>query len=174
MTTKLKVTLIDIDGNRSDFISTDLAHDVMFPVQGGKLLYLSRISSLEILEENSIPGYWEGVAALAFTGKPLAAGLATLAYEKTTCLSEIQFYGDDNVYLMLADECVCEKVEQILQYIRFYGSYKENLPGTFGRLFSIGSYYTGFLTAAFTLIFLGLLFLLGVFIIILLDYLIYG
>ena len=174
MTTKLKVTLIDIDGNRSDFISTDLAHDVMFPEHGGKLLYLSRISSLEVLEENSIPGYWEGAATLAFTGRPLAAGLATLVYEKTTCLSEIQFYGDDNVYLMLADERVCEKVQKILQCIRFNGSYKENLPGAFGRLFNIGSYYTGFLTATITLMFIGLLFLLGVFILLLLNHFIYG
>ena len=174
MTRKFTATLVDTDGNRRDFITTDLLHDVMFPKYGGKLLYLSRISSLEVLEANTIPGYWEGIAALAFTGRPLAGGLATLVYEKTTCLSEIQFYGDDNVYLLVADERICEKVQKILQKIRFYGSYKENLPGTFGRLLNIGSYYTNFLTATITLLFLGLLFLLGVLILVLISHFSYG
>ena len=174
MTRKFTATLVDTDGNRRDFITTDLLHDVMFPKYGGKLLYLSRISSLEVLEANAIPGYWEGIATMAFTGRPLEGGLATLVYEKTTCLSEIQFYGDDNVYLLVADERICEKVQKILQHIRFYGSYKENLPGTFGRLFNIGSYYTNFLTATITLLFLGLLFLLGVLILVLISHFSYG
>ena len=169
MTRKFIATLVDTDGNRRDFITTDLLHDVMFPKYGGKLLYLSRISSLEVLEANAIPGYWEGIATMAFTGRPLAGGLATLVYEKTTCLSEIQFYGDDNVYLLVADERICEKVQKILQHIRFYGSYKENLPGTFGRSFNIGSYYTNFVTAVITLLLLGLLFLLGVSILVLIG-----
>ena len=169
MTTKFTATLVDTDGERSDFITGDLSHDVMFPKYGGKLFYLSRISSIEILEADSIPGYWEGIATLALTGRPLAGGLATLVYEKTTCLSEIQFYGDDNVYLLVADEQVCEKIQKILQHIRFYGSYNENLPGTLGRLFNIGSYYTNLLTAAITLLIFGLLFLLGVLILVLIG-----
>lgn len=169
MTTKFTVTLVEADGKRSDFITGDLSHDVMFPKYGGKLLYLSRISSIEVLEEDSIPGYWEGAVTLMLTGRPLAGGLATLVYEKTTCLSEIKFYGDENVYLLVADEQVCEKVQKILQHIRFYGSYTENLPGPFGRSFNIGSYYTNFLTAAITLLFLGLLFLLGVLILVLIG-----
>lgn len=169
MTTKFTATLVDTDGERSDFITGDLSHDVMFPKYGGKLLYLSRISNIEVLEANSIPGYWEGIATLALTGRPLAGGLATLVYEKTTCLSEIQFYGDDNVYLLVADERICEKVQRILQHIRLYGSYTENLPGPFGRSFNIGSYYTNFVTAVITLLFLGLLFLLGVSILVLIG-----
>lgn len=161
MTEKYRATLIDHDGTRVEYISTDLSHDVMFPIRGGELLYLSRISYIKVLEEDTVPGSWQALATLAFTGRPFAAGLASLVYEKTTCLAEIGFYGDKESYLLLTNERVCEKVQRIHQNIRFYGSYKEHFPGTFGRIMNIGSYYVNFWTTLLTLLMIGMLCLTG-------------
>lgn len=162
MSDKFYATLIHPDGTRWGFVTSDLSHDVMFPDKRcGKLLYLSRIRSVRQIEYRITPDRGMAVMVLAFTGRPFFAGLAALANEKTTCLSEIQFYGDEQTYLLLTNERVTDKIEVILQDIRFYGSYKENLPTAAGRIFNIGSYYIGLIPFVICLLFLGMLCLTG-------------
>ena len=173
MSEKFHATLIHPNGTRLDFVTSDLSQDVMFPdKRSGKLLYLSRICSVRQLEYRITPDRGMAVAVLAFTGRPFFAGLAALVNEKTTCLSEIQFYGDAETYLLLTNERITDKIEMILQDIRFYGSYKENLPGRIGRMFNIGNCYIDFFHVALSLLFLGMLCLTGFFLVVMIAWIV--
>ena len=157
MSDKFEATLIRSDGSRLNFVSSDRIYDVMFPENpGGKLLYLSRISSIRILEDRTVPGRWQALATAIFTRDPLATGLANIVFEKTTCLAEVQFYGDDETYLLLTDQKICDKIAMILQNIRFYGHYNEQFPGTLSRIFSIGSYHWNFFTVFLFMLMIGM------------------
>lgn len=170
MSDKFSATLIHPDGTRLSFITSDLNQDIMFPdKRSGKPLYLSRISSIQQVSYRTTPDRGMAIAVLAFTGRPFYAGLAALANEKTTTLSEIQFYGDDETYLLLTDERVAEKIEMILQDIQFYGSYKEKFPGKIGRIFNIGSYHMGLGSVFICLLLLGMLCLTGLLLIVVLT-----